>query len=117
MTYVYGQLNLPNTISRCIFALDVNRNRELGRVEKLEERKMLRPLSFLSIIMGVASGADLQVKERPRDQQLETMQKLTLKCAIVGAQTVNFRWTYQADDDPPRVLKDEDSSIVIKNVS
>ena len=76
---------------------------------------MLR-LSFLSI-MGVVSGADLQVKERPRDQQLETMQKLTLKCAIVGEPTVNFRWTFQADDDPPRVLKDEESSIVIKNVS
>ena len=77
---------------------------------------MLR-LSFLSIMGVVVSGADLQVKERPRDQQLETMQKLTLKCAIVGAPTVNFRWTFQADDDPPRVLKDEESSIVIKNVS
>ena len=74
---------------------------------------------LLSIIMAiVVSGqVDLQIKERPRDQQLETMQKLTLKCAIVGAPQVNFRWTFQADDDPPRVLKDEESSIVIKNVS
>ena len=71
----------------------------------------------LSITMTIVSGVDLQIKERPRDQQLETMQKLTLKCAIVGAPQVNFRWTFQADDDPPRVLKDEESSIVIKNVS
>lgn len=78
---------------------------------------MLRQL-ILSIMVVVVTGVDdLRVKEGPRDQKLETMSRMTLKCAIVGA-PVTFRWNFvESGDDSPRVLKDEESSIVIKNVS
>ena len=78
---------------------------------------MLRQL-ILSIMVAVVTGVDdLRVKEGPRDQKLETMSRMTLKCAIVGA-PVTFRWNFvESGDDSPRVLKAEESSIVIKNVS
>ena len=73
----------------------------------------MRPLL---LAVGVAMGANLRVEESPKDQSLETMSKMVLRCAIVGA-PVDFIWTFTAEDqNEPKTLT-TDTSINIKNVS